>query len=36
MAPAMNKIERDVATSKWALVAIFTLLLTILVKVYFG
>jgi hypothetical protein len=32
----MNKIERDVAISKWALVAIVTLLLTILVKIYLG
>jgi hypothetical protein len=32
----MNKIERDVATSKWALAAIFALLIAILVKVYLG
>jgi hypothetical protein len=32
----MNKIERDVAASKWALAAIFALLLAILMKVYLG
>jgi hypothetical protein len=32
----MNKIERDVATSKWALATILALLIAILVKVYLG
>jgi hypothetical protein len=32
----MNKIERDVATSKWTLAAILALLIAILVKVYLG
>jgi hypothetical protein len=32
----MNKIERDVATSKWALAVILALLIAIVVKVYVG
>jgi hypothetical protein len=32
----MNKIEQDVATSKWALAAIFALLLIILAKLFLG